>query len=128
MDDLAVQLAELDRDLAVGRLRRGDAPAKLAPFRGGAPDPERAGLAQEHLAEPVRIRGGAQDAQQHARSVLFHLDGRMKHVERARVESALHEVTQDLTAAIVQVGFEDSNGVDLPISFWRSPFGGGPRS
>ena len=80
-----------------------------------AADAQRGGFAQDHFAKPIRIRLGAQHGEQHSGAVLFHLDRRVEHVERARLQRGLDEMAKVLGVDVVEVRLDDGDGVALPV-------------
>src|SRR5207248_10526878 len=64
---------------------------------------------------------GAQNRQQNARPILFHLNRRVKNVQRTRRERLFDEVAKNLGIDVVKIGFENSDRISLPIV-------AGPRS
>jgi hypothetical protein len=94
LNDLAIEPPELDLHLSI----LGCHIQKLAlqfPSVGGVPaNAERTRLTQHQLGEFVGIGFGAKHGQQHARPALFHLDGRIEDIQRARRERLFDKVAE----------------------------------
>ena len=98
---LAIEPAKLHSDLAKRCFDSGDFTTEFATIDGVAADAQRGGFAQDQFAKPVRIGLGTQHCEQHTGPVLFHLDRRVEHIERADPQCSLDEMTQVLGVDVV---------------------------
>ena len=103
LHQLTVQAAKLDPHLAKRCLDGDIFAAEFAAVGGVAADAQRGGFAQDHFAKPIRIRLSAKHGEQHSGAVLFHLDRRVKYVQRAGLQCRPDEMAKVLSIEIVEV-------------------------
>ncbi len=74
---------------------------------------ERCCLLEENAFQRLRKLRRCDHTQQDARPFLFHLDRRAEDIERSRVEELLFGITDDFSADIVQVRFQQHDDVAI---------------
>lgn len=76
-------------------------------------DAERRRLGEDDVLHLVHVGRSAENAQQHAGPILFHLDRGREDFDRTRIKQLLFRVTDDLRRDVVQIGFELNDLVGL---------------
>ncbi len=81
-----------------------------AAFGGVCADAEGGGFREEHFVEFGFIGGLAEDGDEHAGAIFFHLNGSGEDVEGAGGEGFFEQIAVNLGIHVVEIGFEDADG------------------
>ncbi len=81
-------------------------------------DAEGGGLREKQFVELGFVFGLAEDGDEHAGTVFFHLHWRGEDVESAGGEGFFEEVAVDLWVHVVEIGFEDADGFGFGCGFF----------
>src|SRR5258708_29277242 len=118
---MAVEPGHFDADFAESGMHGFPLAGKDAAFGGGGGAAERGGLREEHFVKHGFVFGFAEDGDERAGAILFHLHGGGENIEGARGEGFFEEVAVDLRIHVVEIGFEDADGFGFRN---RALFGG----
>ena len=121
LDELGAEEAEFDLDLAEGGGYVLEFAAQGDAFGPVGADAEGGGLGEEDFCEFLAFVFVAEDGEDEAWAVFFHLRRGEEDVESAVLEEALHGSTGELGAEVVEVGLDLEDGVG------RGGFGGGAK-
>ena len=88
---------------------------QFATFAGGTADSERGRFAQKQFGETIRIGRRTENCEENSRPILLHLDRSVENIERTLRESLFDHVPENFGVNVVEICFEDGDGVGFPI-------------